>query len=128
MIQRYIKNELQNVIDELEWTIDYNTSNGNYGAVYYDGGDRPQTNDTQARHMNYQVVIQHKDYEKAERLAYRAYNTVHNTVGIQTKHFDKPIFVQYIYADSDIIRVGVKDDKMIYTLNFVALIYPDCCE
>lgn len=128
MIQRYIKDKLKDAIHELEWTIDYKSSNDNYGAVYYDSGGRPETNDTQARHMNYQIVIQHQDYEMAERLAYHAYDLIHGTIGVQTKHFDKPIFIQYIYADSDIIRVGVVDDKMIYTLNFTALIYPDCCE
>jgi hypothetical protein len=128
MIQRFIRNQLVDEFDYLEWTIDYKSSNGNYGAVYYDGGDTPDRNDTNARHMNYQIVIEHNDFELAERTAYSVRDKIHGILNVQTKHFDRCIFVQYIYAESEPIRVGVIDDKMIYTLNFNALIYPDCCE
>lgn len=125
MIQRYIKNQLADVI-ELEWTVDYKTSNGNYGAVYYDGGDRPDLDDRRGRHMNYQVVVEHEDFKQAEQIAYEVYDLVHDTRAVQTSHFDRPIFVQYIFAENEPMRIGVHDDKMIYTINFNALIYPDC--
>lgn len=129
MIQDYIYRQLKDDFKELEWTVDYKTSDGNYGAVYYDGGRTPQrNNDAKPRHMFYQIVIQHEDYETSERIAFDVWDKIHGITSVQTKHFDRDLFVQYIYAEGEPIRVGVVNDRMIYTLNFDALIYPDCCE
>lgn len=127
MIQEYIMNQLVDEFPELEWTVNYKTSNGNYGAVYYDGGDKPELNDTQARHVNYQIVIEHKNFDEAERLAFGSFNKIHGIKAVHTYHLEQPIFVQYIFAETEPLRIGVENDKMIYTLNFNALIYPDYC-
>lgn len=127
MIQEYIMKQLVDEFPELEWTVNYKTSNDNYGAVYYDGGDKPELNDTKARHVNYQIVIEHKDFDEAERLAFGSFNKIHGIKAVQTYHLEQPIFVQYIFAETEPLRIGVENDKMIYTLNFNALIYPDYC-
>lgn len=127
MIQDYIKEKLQPKFDDIEWSVDYKTSNGNYGAVYYEGGDMPDRSDLNGRHTNYQVVVEHEDFARCEAIAFGVFDTIHNTVGIRTYHLDTPLFVQYIYAETEPMRIGVVDDKMIYTINFNALVYKDYC-
>lgn len=127
MIQEYIKDKLEPKFNDLEWSVDYKTSDGNYGAVYYDGGDMPDRNDLKGRHVNYQVVIQHEDFERAERIAFGVFDTIHGIIGIRTYHYDTPLFVQYIYAETEPMRIGVINDRMLYTINFNALVYKDYC-
>lgn len=128
VIQDFIKDQLVDDFDYLEWTVNYKTAETNYGVVYYDGGDMPERNDTNARHLNYQIVIEHKDFDLAEETAYNVYEKIHGITAQQTTHFNRCLFIQYIFAETEPIRLGVYDDSMVYTLNFNALIYPDCCE
>lgn len=129
MIQEFIMNKLSKQFDFLEWTVNYKseTSETDYGVVYYDGGDTPQVNDTHARHLNYQVVIELYDFDRAESTAYGIFDSIHGITSVQTQHLGKDIFIQYIFAETEPIRLGVYNDRMVYTLNFNALIYPDYC-
>lgn len=126
MIQRYIKDQLASLYPNMEWTVDYETSDGDYGVVYYDGGDQPDRSDRQSRYLNYQVVIKLSNFREAERIAFGIFEAINGQKDIQLEHFDRPIFVQYIYAETEPMRIGVYDDRMIYTINFNALVYPDC--
>lgn len=127
MIQEFIRNQLKDEFDYLEWTVNYKTADTNYGVVYYDGGEMPQRNDTGARHMNYQIVIELDDYDLAEETAFSIYDKIHGIIAEETRHLNKHIFIQYIFAESEPIRLGVYEDSMIYSLNFNALIYVDYC-
>lgn len=136
MIQRAIKKILQNKIPDLEWTVDYRTAQSEFGVVYYDGGYPPDKSDLKSHKMNYQVEIRSRSFDKAANRAFDTYKAIH---GIENEVMEVSIFedgrlirkdkhfIQYIYAESPPIRVGVENDNMIYTINFLALILP-CCE
>lgn len=135
MIQRAIKNILKDKLPDLEWTVDYHTASSEFGVVYYEGGYPPDRSDMQSHLMNYQIEIRSKGFDKATNRAFDSYNAIH---GITNKVMKAPVyedgellrtdkhFVQYIYAESPPIRVGVSNDNMIYTINFLALILPYC--
>lgn len=135
MIQRAIKKILMDKVPDLEWTVDYHTAQSEFGVVYYDGGYSPDRSDMKSHLMNYQVEIRSKDFDKTVNRAFDSYNAIH---GITNQIMKVPIyedgslirtdkhFTQYIYAESPPIRVGVINDNMIYTINFLALILPYC--
>lgn len=135
MIQRAIKKILQERIPDLEWTVDYRTAQSEFGVVYYEGGYPPDRSDMKSHLMNYQVEIRSQSFDKAANRAFGTYNSIH---GIENRVMEVPIledgrlirtdkhFIQYIYAESPPIRVGVESDNMIYTINFLALILPYC--
>ena len=135
MIQRAIKKTLQGRIPDLEWTVDYRTAQSEFGVVYYEGGYPPDRSDMKSHLMNYQVEIRSQSFDKAANRAFDTYKAIH---GIENRVMEVPIledgrlirtdkhFIQYIYAESPPIRVGVESDNMIYTINFLALILPYC--
>lgn len=135
MIQRAIKKILMDKVPDLEWTVDYHTAQSEFGVVYYDGGYPPDRSDMKSHLMNYQVEIRSKDFDKTVNRAFDSYNAIH---GITNQIMKVPIYedgslirtdkhvTQYIYAESPPIRVGVINDNMIYTINFLALILPYC--
>lgn len=135
MIQRAIKKILMDKVPDLEWTVDYHTAQSEFGVVYYDGGYPSDRSDMKSHLMNYQVEIRCKDFDKTVNRAFDCYNAIH---GITNQIMKVPIyeggslirtdkhFTQYIYAESPPIRVGVINDNMIYTINFLALILPYC--
>lgn len=135
MIQRAIKKILMDKVPDLEWTVDYHTAQSEFGVVYYDGGYPPDRSDMKSHLMNYQVEIRSKDFDKTVNRAFDCYNAIH---GITNQIMKVPIyedgslirtdkhFTQYIYAESPPIRVGVINNNMIYTINFLALILPYC--
>lgn len=135
MIQRAIKKILQDRIPDLEWTVDYRTAQSDFGVVYYEGGYPPDKSDMKSHLMNYQIEIRSQSFDKAANRAFDTYKAIH---GIENRVMEVPIledgrlirtdkhFIQYIYAESPPIRVGVESDNMIYTINFLALILPYC--
>ncbi len=135
MIQRAIKKILQDRIPDLEWTVDYRTAQSEFGVVYYEGGYPPDRSDMKSHLMNYQVEIRSRSFDKTANRAFDTYKAIH---GIENKVMEVPVyedgrlirtdkhFIQYIYAESPPIRVGVENDIMIYTINFLALILPYC--
>lgn len=135
MIQRTIKKILQDRIPDLEWTVDYRTAQSDFGVVYYEGGYPPDRSDMKSHLMNYQIEIRSQSFDKAANRAFDTYKAIH---GIENRVMEVPIledgrlirtdkhFIQYIYAESPPIRVGVESDNMIYTINFLALILPYC--
>ncbi|MEX6015163.1 hypothetical protein [Mammaliicoccus sciuri] len=135
MIQRAIKKILQDRIPDLEWTVDYRTAQSDFGVVYYEGGYPPDRSDMKSHLMNYQVEIRSQSFDKAANKAFDTYKAIH---GIENRVLEVPVyddgrlirtdkhFIQYIYAESPPIRVGVESDNMIYTINFLALILPYC--
>lgn len=135
MIQRAIKKILQDRIPDLEWTVDYRTAQSEFGVVYYEGGYPPDRSDMKSHLMNYQVEIRSQSFDKAANKAFDTYKAIH---GIENRVLEVPVyedgrlirtdkhFIQYIYAESPPIRVGVESDNMIYTINFLALILPYC--
>ncbi|WP_436867366.1 hypothetical protein [Mammaliicoccus sciuri] len=135
MIQRAIKKILQDRIPDLEWTVDYRTAQSDFGVVYYEGGYPPDRSDMKSHLMNYQIEIRSQSFDKAANMAFDTYKAIH---GIENRIMEVPIledgrlirtdkhFIQYIYAESPPIRVGVESDNMIYTINFLALILPYC--
>ena len=135
MIQRAIKKILQDRIPDLEWTVDYRTAQSEFGVVYYEGGYPPDRSDMKSHLMNYQVEIRSQSFDKAANRAFDTYKAIH---GIENRVMEVPVyedgrlirtdkhFIQYIYVESPPIRVGVSNDNMIYTINFLALILPYC--
>lgn len=135
MIQRAIKKILQDRIPDLEWTVDYRTAQSEFGVVYYEGGYPPDRSDMKSHLMNYQVEIRSQSFDKTANRAFDTYKAIH---GIENKVMEVPVFedgrlirtdkhfIQYIYAESPPIRVGVESDNMIYAINFLALILPYC--
>lgn len=135
MIQRAIKQILQDRIPDLEWTVDHRTAQSEFGVVYYEGGYPPDRSDMKSHLMNYQIEIRSQSFDKTANRAFDTYKAIH---GIENRVMEVPIledgrlirtdkhFIQYIYAESPPIRVGVESDNMIYTINFLALILPYC--
>ena len=135
MIEKAIKNLLNEQVKGLLWSANYKTQNDNYGVVYYEGGDPINVNDeTKAERLNYQVEINSSDFDKAKFKAHQVYTLLHglsnqvytaayndNGDEIEVKHK-----LHFMAAETPPLRIGVIDDKMIYTINFVANVTPFC--
>ncbi|MGW7932853.1 phage tail terminator protein [Staphylococcus xylosus] len=129
MIQRYLKELLENEIHELIWTVDYRTQNDNLGVVYYSGGEPKKTNDIRDERLTYQVEIRSSNYDVATFKAQQVYDFIHgiNDINLTVNTYkEQKIYIQYIKAITPPLRIGVRDNRMIYTINFEALILPQC--
>src|SRR5699024_299313 len=116
MIQDELMHMLKNEINELEWTVDYYTSNDNTGTVFVSSGSQPDMYDTEYRYPSYQVYIRTSDWDLAKQLAEKVFQL------LQKKHHFKAgdYYVYLITAATEPIRVRVIDDVMEYSINFDA--------
>ncbi|MGW7932854.1 hypothetical protein BU107_07030 [Staphylococcus xylosus] len=129
MIQRYLKELLENEIHELIWTVDYRTQNDNLGVVYYSGGEPKKTNDVGDERLTYQIEIRSSNFDLATYKAQQVYDFIHgiNDINLTVNTYkEQKIYIQYIKAITPPLRIGVRDNRMIYTVNFKALILPQC--
>lgn len=135
MIEKALKDILKEQVSGLIWSANYKTLNDNYGVVYYEGGD-PLNNssDIQEEHLTYQVEVASSDFDKSKFKAQQVYELL-NRMSNKTMSFihDDDIdkievhhYLHFLRAETPPLRVGVIDDKMIYTINFVALVTPYC--
>lgn len=127
MIQDYLRDELANKIDSLEWTVDYFTAPDNTGTVYVTDGRRPDVYDTRYRFPSYQVYIRSSNWDKAQEVSEQVLELLHrkNAFEVYVPYkgiADKRFFVFLLEASTDPIRVGDDDGVMQYSINFDATI------
>jgi hypothetical protein len=122
MIQSFLKEELKEVIPELEWTIDFYTSQDNTGTVYAESGEAPDSYESGLRYPSYMVFIRSSDWTLARVAANKAFKHLHKKMkdlvladGLQYQVF-------LIEAQSEPLRLGVQGDVMEYSINFQATI------
>lgn len=135
MIEVALKNILKEEVKGLAWSANYKTLEDDYGVVYYEGGD-PLNNssDLHEEHLIYQVEICSSNFDKSKAKAQQVYeklNKLNNKVmsfiyeedsdRIEVHHY-----LHFLRAETPPLRIGVINDKMIYTINFVALVTPYC--
>ncbi|MYL44588.1 hypothetical protein GLV94_02935 [Virgibacillus halodenitrificans] len=118
MIQEYLKEELQTLIPELIWTVDYRTANDNTGTVYSTGGFPQGRYEGQVRRPTYQVYISSSDWDMAKVAAQKAYEQLHNEQNLEVLADGERFFVYLITAASEPLRLGVENGVMDYSLNF----------
>lgn len=116
MIQDELMHMLKNEINELEWTVDYYTSNDNTGTVFVSSGSQPDMYDTEYRYPSYQVYIRTSDWDLAKQLAEKVFQLLHKKHNFKAGDY----YVYLITAATEPIRVGVIDDVMEYSINFDA--------
>lgn len=117
MIQKWIKDELNKVLPELEWTMDFKTGQDHTGVVYYDSPGRPSKDDFMILSPSYEVEIVSSDLEQVETIAWKVYEAMNKR---RTEHavispgieFDI-IFIQAIPP----LPVGMDGKKMTYMIN-----------
>lgn len=131
MIEVEIKNSLETRVDGLTWSANYRTAQDDYGVVYYEGGDSINQNDESGtERLLFQVEICSSNFDKSKYKAHEVYKLLHRRGNIKFESSYEDItvrsYLHSIMAETPPIRVGVIDDKMIYTINFVAIVTPYC--
>lgn len=76
MIQKWIKDELEKVIPNLEWTYDFQTGEKDTGVVYQESPGQPSRDDFNMQYPTYSVYIE-TDKRDAENLAWLVHDTLH---------------------------------------------------
>lgn len=135
MIEKAIKDLLNDEVKGLIWSANYKTQNDNYGVVYYEGGDPINANnEANPENLIYQIEISSSDFDKTKFKAHQVYTLLH---GLRNKIYtfnyndegndiEVTHALHYMAAESPPLRIGVIDDRMIYTINFVANVTPFC--
>lgn len=118
MIQSFLKNELQTVLPQLEWTIDFYTGEDNTGTVYSEGGEPPDTYDVGFRYPQYMILIRSSDWTLAEQAAQIVLKTLHKKENLPISIGTSNYMVYFITAMGEPIRLGVKNNIMEWTVNF----------
>ena len=131
MIEVEIKNSLEDRVDGLTWSANYRTAQDDYGVVYYEGGDSINQNDESGtERLLFQVEVCSSNFDKSKYKAHEVYKLLHRSGNIKFESSYENItvrsYLHSILAETPPIRVGVIDDKMIYTINFVAIVTPYC--
>jgi hypothetical protein len=118
MIQSFLKDEAKAVVPELEWTIDFYTSEDNTGTVYSESGTPPDSYESGMRYPEYMVFIRSSDWTLARVSANKVFKHLHKKMkdlvfadGLQYQVF-------LIEALSEPLRLGAQGEVMEYSINF----------
>lgn len=130
MIQYWMKDQMQPLMNGVRLTVDFEPDADNYGTVFYEGGGAPDRHDFNIRRPNYMVWIQSTDWGQAELLAQEAFDLFHayhkrfpdteiavefykaNQL-IKTEHY----ILKSMFAVGDPNPLGVDNGKMQYSVN-----------
>jgi hypothetical protein len=118
MIQSFLKDEAKAVVPELEWTIDFYTSEDNTGTVYSEGGTPPDSYESGMRYPEYMVFIRSSDWTLARVAANKVFKQLHRKMNVQASVDGSQFQVFFIEALGEPIRLGAQDDVMEYSINF----------
>lgn len=132
MIQKYLKELLEDVLPDLTWTYDYRVGDDEKGTVYYESGSAPGRYDVPNRFPNYMVYITSADWDYAEAAANIALDTLHGLkdreIIVESKRHGEVLKrTRYklfnIEAQGEPNDLGVnKRDRRDFSVNFSALI------
>jgi hypothetical protein len=118
MIQSFLKDEAKAVVPELEWSIDFYTSEDNTGTVYSESGAPPDTYESGMRYPEYMVFIRSSDWTLARVAANKVFKQLH----MKMKDLVLADGLQYqvflIEALGEPIRLGAQGNVMEYSVNF----------
>lgn len=120
MIHRYLKNQAQQAIPSLGWSVNFYTGADNTGTVYTEGGPTARLDDTKIRYPEYMIYIRSSDFDAAERRAQEVYDMFHEKADFIVTEEDKTFQVIFLQALSEPLRLGVDNDKMEYSINLQA--------
>lgn len=128
MIQKYLADELEKIIPDLEWTSDFYTGQDHTATVFSEGGRKPGIYGVGMQYPSYMVYIRSSSWNYAKTVAQRVYKALHKkrdfvvTVDIFDKDENVIGSTSYrvflIAAASTPNRIGVKDNIMEYSVNF----------
>lgn len=120
MIHRYLKNEAQQAIPSLGWSINFYTGADNTGTVYTEGGAAADLYDPNLRYPEYMIYIRSSNFDAAEQHAQAVYDTFHKRSHFTVTEKGKTYQVLFLQALSEPLRLGVDNDKMEYSINLQA--------
>lgn len=118
MIQKWIKNQLEIVIPNLEWTMDFKTGSDHTGVVYNETPGNPTKDDFEILFPTYSVEIESSDMQNAEVYAWKVYDALnkrrqeHAVIMPGELEFEI-IFIQPIPP----ILMGIENKKLSYSIN-----------
>jgi Bacteriophage minor capsid protein len=126
MIQGFFVREAKTILTDLEWTQDFYTAEDNTGTVYSEGGEPPDTYESDFRFPEYMVFIRSSDWSYAEGASQKVFDHFHKRndfiVSVEQKMKSLIVHKQYkiffIEALSEPLRLGVKNNIMEYSINF----------
>jgi hypothetical protein len=126
MIQSFFVDEGKTILSDLEWTQDFYTAEDNTGTAYSEGGERPDTYESDFRFPEYMVFIRSSDWNYAEGASQKVFDQFHkrNDFIVFVEQKMKSLIVQkqykiyFIEALSEPLRLGVKNNIMEYSINF----------
>lgn len=131
MIQSWIKDQLKAALPSMDWTVDYESQDDHAATVFYEGGGDPSTYDIDYRYPRYMVWISSVDFEEAEYVADEVFDLLHQIRNVPlTIHFyqngkvvkTKAVILKKLIASTSPLRIGVEEEKMLYSVNFDATI------
>jgi hypothetical protein len=118
MIQSFFKDEIKAAVPELEWTIDFYTSEDNTGTVYSESGTAPDLYESGMRYPEYMVFIRSSNWTLARKAANKVFKQLHRKMNVQASVDGSQFQVFFIEALGEPIRLGAQDDVMEYSINF----------
>lgn len=132
MIQLWIRNQLEPLLPKFNWTVDFEATGDLKATVYYEGGADVTGADLYYRHPRYMVWIESTDWGLAEFAAYAVFRHLSGIQGVFVpveysndagEILDtKTVYLKNIEPSGEPNRMGVEDGRMIYSINFDALI------
>lgn len=135
MIETTLMNIIRDNIDNMLVSKNYSTKNDNYIVVYDMGSDPININDeTRTYQVVYHIEVASTDFNEAKRTAYNVYELMNNLkqVDIDIKETNiniknaTGIKLLRMIPERLPSRFGVEDDKMIYTLTYLAPLVVYC--
>lgn len=123
MIQKWMKEELEAIIPNLEWTYDYKTADDHSGVVYNESPGPSDPNDErEIFYPTYSVYIETSDRVNAEIYAWKVDETLNKRRQEIANVDDRSFQIIFIQTTAKPILVGIEKKKMIYSINFQATI------
>lgn len=133
MIDENLMDILKTNIPELEWSVNFRTSDDNTGTVYNEGGLKPSEYEDGMEYPQYMVYIRSSNFELAKEAARKTFENLHKlqnvimNVPIRDLTTDEitgyyPVHVLLITALSTPLRIGVTDNVMEYSVNIQVIL------
>lgn len=135
MIETTLMNIIRSNINDMLVSKNYSTKNDNYIVVYDMGSDPININDeTRTYQVVYHIEVASTDFNEAKRTAYNVYELMNNLkqtdIDIKETNINiknaTGIKLLRMIPERLPSRFGVEDDKMIYTLTYLAPLVVYC--
>ncbi|AYP68830.1 minor capsid protein [Bacillus phage vB_BpsM-61] len=117
MIQKWIRDELEKEIPNLEWTRDFKTGKDHTGVVYNEAPGNPSKDDFDLLYPTYSIYIETSNLDQAEFMAWKVHEKM-NKRRQEIAVVDGGITFDIIFIHAvPPFLVGITNKKATYSIN-----------